>query len=325
MGLDATVDAAHPLLEAGMKALVTGGAGFIGSNLAERLLADGHEVRVLDDLSTGHRRNVPAKAAFHPGSILDDALLRKAMAGCELVFHQAALGSVPRSVAEPLLSNEVNLTGTLRVLEAARALDVRKVVFAASSSAYGDTPTLPKREDMLPAPLSPYAASKLAAEHYCAAYHAVYGLRTTSLRYFNVYGPRQDPEGAYAAVIPKFVLAALKGEPLTIHGDGTQSRDFTYVADVVQANMLAAQAGKADGQVVNIGAAGRIDLNELAREVVALAGSRSPILHGPPRAGDVHDSQASLDRARDLLGYRPAVALPEGLRRTVAWFRENAA
>ncbi|HUR63216.1 MAG TPA: SDR family oxidoreductase [Candidatus Thermoplasmatota archaeon] len=308
-----------------MKALVTGGAGFIGSNLAERLLADGHQVHVLDDLSTGHRRNVPAKATFHHGSILDDALLRRAMAGAEVVFHQAALGSVPRSIAEPVTSHEVNLTGTVRVLEAARALEVRKVVFAASSSAYGDTPTLPKHEAMLPAPLSPYAVTKLAAEHYLAAYHKVYGLPTTSLRYFNVYGPRQDPNGAYAAVIPKFILSALRGEPLAIHGDGTQSRDFTYVADVVNANLLAAQSAKADGQVCNIGAAGRTDLNGLARDIVALAGSRSPIEHGPPRPGDVHDSQASLERARDLLGYRPAVALPEGLRRTVAWFRENAA
>jgi nucleoside-diphosphate-sugar epimerase len=308
-----------------MKALVTGGAGFIGSNLAERLLTDGHEVHVLDDLSTGHRRNVPAGATFHAGSILDGKLLRKAMAGAEVVFHQAALGSVPRSVEEPVLSHEVNLTGTLRVLEAARALDVRKVVFAASSSAYGDTPTLPKHEGMLPAPLSPYAVTKLASEHYCSAYHKVYGLPTTSLRYFNVYGPRQDPNGAYAAVIPKFILAALKGETLTIHGDGTQSRDFTYVADVVQANLLAAQGAKSDGQMMNIGAAGRTDLNELAREIIALAGSRSKVVHGPPRAGDVHDSQASLDRARELLGYRPAVALAQGLSRTVEWFRANAA
>jgi nucleoside-diphosphate-sugar epimerase len=308
-----------------MKVLVTGGAGFIGSNLAERLLADGHDTHVLDDLSTGHARNVPAKAVFHRASILDDAQLRKAMQGAEVVYHEAALGSVPRSVAEPVLSHEVNLTGTLRVLEAARALGVRKIVFAASSSAYGDTPTLPKHEGMVPAPLSPYAVTKLAAEHYCAAYTKVYGLRTTALRYFNVYGPRQDPNGAYAAVIPKFILSALKGEPLTIHGDGSQSRDFTYVADVVQANVLAAQDGKSDGQMMNIGAAGRTDLNELATEILQLAGSKSKIAHGPPRAGDVHDSQASLERARDLLGYRPAVALPEGLKRTVAWFREHAA
>ena len=306
-----------------MKALVTGGAGFIGSNLAERLLTDGHEVHVLDDLSTGHRRNLPAKAVFHQASILDDAALRKAMQGAEVVFHQAALGSVPRSVADPVTSHEVNLTGTLRVLEAARHLGVRKVVFAASSSAYGDTPTLPKHEDMVPAPLSPYAVTKLAAEHYCAAYTKVYGLRTAALRYFNVYGPRQDPEGAYAAVIPKFILAALQGQPLTIHGDGSQSRDFTYVADVVQANLLASANGKSDGQMMNIGAAARTDLNELAREVVRLADSASSILHGPVRVGDVRDSQASLDRARELIGYRPAVALPEGLKRTVAWFREN--
>ncbi|HUR62101.1 MAG TPA: SDR family oxidoreductase [Candidatus Thermoplasmatota archaeon] len=308
-----------------MKALVTGGAGFIGSNLADRLLADGHEVHVLDDLATGHAGNVPKKATFHKASILDARALRKAIAGCEVVYHQGALGSVPRSVEDPVTSHEVNLTGTLRVLEAARAAGARKVVFAASSSAYGDTPTLPKHEGMVPAPLSPYAVTKLASEHYCAAYTKVYGLRTTALRYFNVYGPRQDPNGAYAAVIPRWILAALGGDTLTVNGDGTQSRDFTYVADVVQANVLAGASGTSDGQMMNIGAAGRTDLNTLARQIVALAGSRSKVVHGPPRAGDVRDSQASLDRARQLLGYRPTVELKEGLRRTVEWFRENRA
>jgi nucleoside-diphosphate-sugar epimerase len=308
-----------------VKAVVTGGAGFIGSHLAERLLADGHEVHVVDDLATGHARNVPAKATMHRGSVLDGPLLAKAFAGAEVVYHEAALGSVPRSMKDPLASHEANLTGTLKVLEAARAAGVRKVVFAASSSAYGDLPTLPKVESMQPQPLSPYAVTKLASEQYMAVYHRAYGLRTTSLRYFNVYGPRQDPNGAYAAVIPRFILAALRGEPLTIHGDGRQSRDFTYVADVVQANLLAAASTKADGQVVNIGAGAQTDLNTLARTILDLTGSSSQAQHGPPRPGDVRDSLASLDRARELLGYEPTIPVTDGLRRTVDWFRAQTA
>jgi nucleoside-diphosphate-sugar epimerase len=307
-----------------MKAVVTGGAGFIGSNLTERLLADGHEVHVVDDLSTGHARNVPARATMHKGSVLDAAALAKATKGAEVVYHQAALGSVPRSMKDPLASHAANLTGTLQVLEAARAAGVRKVVFAASSSAYGDTPTLPKVETMAPQPLSPYAVTKLASEHYMAVYHRAYGLRTTSLRYFNVYGPRQDPEGAYAAVIPKFILAALKGDPLTIHGDGRQSRDFTFVDDVVQANLAAAASTRADGAVINIGAGAQTDLNALANTIKEMAGSKSAVVHGPPRAGDVRDSLADLGRAMDLLGYAPKVPVREGLRRTVDWFRAQA-
>jgi nucleoside-diphosphate-sugar epimerase len=307
-----------------VKAVVTGGAGFIGSNLAERLLADGHEVHVVDDLSTGHRGNVPAKAAFHHASILDDTALRRAFEGADVVWHQGAIGSVPRSMADPLGSHEPNLTGTLKVLEAARHAGVRKVVYAASSSAYGDTPTLPKAESMPAQPLSPYAVTKLASELYCQVYHRAYGLATTCLRYFNVYGPRQDPNGPYAAVVPKFILAALQGDPLTIHGDGRQSRDFTFVGDVVEANLLAARAGTADGEVVNIGAGGQTSLDELARLIVELAGSRSPVVHGPPRPGDIRDSLASLDRARELLGYRPRTSVREGLAATVAWFKAQA-
>lgn len=308
-----------------MKAVVTGGAGFIGSTLADRLLADGHDVHIVDDLSTGHAHNLPSRATFHRGSILDAALLAKALQGADVVFHQAALGSVPRSIQDPLASHEANLTGTLRVLEAARRGGVRKVVFAASSSAYGDTATLPKVEDMPPQPLSPYAVTKLAAEHYLAVYHRAYGLATTSLRYFNVYGPRQDPNGAYAAVIPRFILAALRGEPLTIHGDGRQSRDFTFVDDAVHANLLAASSPKADGQVINIGAGAQTDLNTLATLIVEAVGSSSPIVHGPPRAGDVRDSLAGLERARNLLGYAPSIPVREGLARTVAWFEKTAA
>ena len=305
-----------------MKTVVTGGAGFIGSNLATRLLADGHEVAIVDDLSTGHRANLPAKATFHHGSILDAALLARVCKGAEVVFHQAALASVPRSIEDPLGTSQVNEMGTLQVLEAARRAGVGKVVFAASSSAYGDTPTLPKDETMASNPLSPYAAAKLAGELHCSVYHAVHGLRTTSLRYFNIYGPRQDPNGAYAAVIPKFILAALAGKPLTIHGDGRQSRDFTFVADAVAANMLAATSKKADGQVINVGAGAQTDLNTLANRIIELAGSKSKLVHGPPRAGDVRDSLASLERARKLLGYKPTVALRDGLAQTVEWFRQ---
>ncbi|MHB1261266.1 MAG: SDR family oxidoreductase [Thermoplasmatota archaeon] len=307
-----------------MKAVVTGGAGFIGSNLAERLLADGHEVHVVDDLATGHARNVPRAATFHRASILDEAALTKAFAGAEVVWHQGALGSVPRSMKDPLASHEANLTGTLRVLDAARKADVRKVVYAASSSAYGDTPTLPKVESMPTRPLSPYAVTKLAGEQYAQVYFRAYGLRTTSLRYFNVYGPRQDPNGPYAAVIPKFILAAMRGDPLTIHGDGRQSRDFTFVADVVQANLLASQSGKGDGEVVNIGAGATTELNVLAGTILELVGSKSKIVHGPDRPGDIRDSLAGLDRARELLGYRPTTTVREGLAKTVAWFRANS-
>lgn len=304
-----------------MKAVVTGGAGFIGSHLAERLLQDGHEVHVLDDLSLGRRANVPAQAVFHHGSVLDARRVGEALAGADAVFHEAALPSVPRSLEAPLASHEANATGTLQILEAARRLDVAKVVYAASSSAYGNTATLPKVEAMPAAPRSPYAAAKLAGEMYCAAYAAAYGVRTVCLRYFNVYGPRQDPEGAYAAVIPRFILAALQGRPLPIHGDGAQTRDFTYVADAVEANLLAWRAPAGDGQPINVGAGERTDLNTLAAHILRLTGSASPVVHGPARPGDVRDSLAGLDRARGLLGYRPRVRLSEGIAETVAWFR----
>jgi UDP-glucose 4-epimerase len=305
-----------------MKALVTGGAGFIGSNLAERLLADGHEVAIVDDLSTGHRRNLPAGASFHEGSILDAALLDAACLGAEVVFHQAALASVPRSIEDPVGTSQVNVLGTLQVLQAARRAGARKVVFAASSAAYGDEPTLPKVETMAPEPMSPYAVAKMAGEQYLRVFQSLYGLGTTSLRYFNVYGPRQDPNGAYAAVIPRFILAGLRGDPLTVHGNGLQSRDFVFVGDVVEANLLAARSTKADGHVINVGAGAGTDLNALARHVVQLTGGRSKVVHAPPRAGDVKDSLASLGRASELLGYAPKVAVAEGLRRTVDWFRQ---
>lgn len=306
-----------------MKAVVTGGAGFIGCNLAQRLLTQGHEVHIVDDLATGNRANLPPGATFHHGSILDAAVLDQAFKGADVVFHEAALPRVSRSIENPMRSNEVNVTGTLEVLQAARRHAVGKLVYASSSSAYGDTPTLPKVESMPTTPQSPYAVSKLTAEMYCRVFHRVYGLRTTALRYFNVYGPQQDPNGAYAAVIPKFILLAQKGEAIPIHGDGTQTRDFTYVADIVEANLLAAKSTKADGQAMNIGAGGRTSLNELARLVLKATGSASKIVHEPPRLGDVHDSLAGLELARELIGYQPRTPIADGVPMTVRWFKKN--
>lgn len=303
-----------------MKSVVTGGAGFIGSNLAEALLADRQEVHIIDDLSTGHRHNIPEGATFHEGSVLDIPLLKRVFKDTDVVYHQGALGSVPRSIENPARSHDVNVNGTFNVLDTARTCGVQKVVYAASSSAYGDTPTLPKVEDMPPNPKSPYAVTKLTGELYCRTFFETYGLRTTALRYFNVYGPRQDPEGAYAAVIPKFILAAMAGKDLTIHGDGEQSRDFTYVADVVEANRLAARSTKADGMMMNIGAGGRTTVNELARAIIDAVGSLSSVVHGPVRGGDVAHSLAGLERAAKAIGYAPAYDMEAGLAATVEWF-----
>ncbi|HET6399482.1 MAG TPA: SDR family oxidoreductase [Candidatus Thermoplasmatota archaeon] len=307
-----------------MKVVVTGGAGFIGSHIAESYVNEGAEVHIIDDLATGHRRNVPAGATFHEGSILDSNLLSKVFAGASFVFHQAALGSVPRSISDPLRSNEVNVSGTLGVLLAARDAQVRKVVFAASSSAYGDTPTLPKHEAMPVNPQSPYAVTKVAGEHYCRAFSNIYGLPTTALRYFNVYGPRQDPNGAYAAVIPRFIAAAFKGNPLLIYGDGSQTRDFTYVADVVRANKLAAEEKRTDGLVMNIGAAGRTSIRELAGLVIRLSRSQSRIELAPSRPGDIRDSLADLTLAERAMGYRPEYPITQGLKLTVEHFISSA-
>lgn len=302
-----------------MKAVVTGGAGFIGSHLAEALRRKG-EVHVIDDLSLGKASNVPVGVEFHQGTILDRDLVDRVIRGADVIFHQAALPSVPRSIADPIATNQANVDGTLNILDAARRLDVKKVVLASSSSVYGDTPTLPKHEGMPPDPRSPYAVSKLSGEAYARAFYRVYGLPTTSLRYFNVYGPRQDPAGAYSAVIPRFIHAATKGQPLVIHGDGLQSRDFTFVEDVVQANLLAAQSTKANGEALNVGAGGRTNLNALASMVLRVTDSSSPITHGPPRPGDVAHSLASLDRAQEAMGYAPRVTLADGLRRTAISF-----
>jgi nucleoside-diphosphate-sugar epimerase len=304
--------------------LVTGGAGFIGSHLVDALLARGDEVVVLDNFSTGRAENlahVQDRIRFIEASIVDLGACRKAMEGADLVLHQAALGSVPRSVADPVTTHDVNLTGTLNILVAAREAGVRRVVYAASSSAYGNTDELPKREEMAPRPLSPYAVSKLAGEEYCAAFHASYGLPTVALRYFNVFGPRQDPGSRYAAVIPLFIAAAHANRAPTINGDGEQSRDFSYVDNVVQANLRACDAPpEAWGRVFNIGCGARISINDLWRQICALTGTTVEASYGKPRRGDVRDSLAALDHARNLLGYEPEIGLEEGLRRTVQAF-----
>ncbi len=307
------------------RVLVTGGAGFIGSHLAERLLALGCEVRVLDDLSSGRRENLAGFGQgleLIEGDVRDRSLLARAVAGVEVVFHEAAVPSVPRSVAEPERTNDVNVNGTLAVLEQARRAGVRRVVFAASSSAYGDTPVLPKVETMPPMPLSPYALQKIAGEQYCRLYTELYGLETVALRYFNVYGPRQNPDSEYAAVIPKFVTACLDGRPAQIFGDGEQTRDFTYVADVVEANVLAADAEPAVGQVMNVAGGGRISLNQLLRHVRELCGGGVDPVHQPARAGDVRDSQADVARARELLGFEAATSIEAGLGHTMDHFRK---
>ena len=298
--------------------LVTGGAGFIGSHLAEALVARGHAVRVLDNFSTGNIANLASnreRIQLIERDLTDLRVVREATRGAELVFHQAALASVPRSVADPLATHQVCVNGTLHVLLAAREMRVRRVVYAASSSAYGNTPQLPKRESDPVAPQSPYAVAKLAGEHYCAAFSQVYGLSTVRLRYFNVFGPRQSPDSPYAAVIPLFFRALLRGQSPVIQGDGLQSRDFTYVENVVQANLLAAEAQAGTGKVYNIACGGRITLLDLVTAMNALLGTRIQPRHTAARPGDVRHSQADITQARADLGYEPGVGLEEGLRR----------
>ncbi|MFN0085571.1 MAG: SDR family oxidoreductase [Blastocatellia bacterium] len=306
--------------------LVTGGAGFIGSHIAEALVKRGDRVRVLDNLMTGHRHNLAHladKVEFIEGDIRDPEATRSAMEGIQIVFHEAAIPSVPRSVSEPRLNHDANVNGTFNVLMAARDAGVRRVVYAASSSAYGDTEVLPKHEAMLPSPLSPYAAAKLFGEYYCQVFTRVYGLETVALRYFNVFGPRQDPTSPYSGVISKFVTALLKGETPLIFGDGEQSRDFTYVANVVDANLRAAEAPEASGHVMNLGIGQRITLNHLLAELQKILGTDLPPRYEAARAGDVRHSLADISQAANLLGYRPLVELAEGLEYTVSWYREN--
>lgn len=305
--------------------LVTGGAGFIGSHLAERLVAAGAKVRILDDFATGNRQNLAPFAhqvELLQGSLTDMATVRKAVAGVEVVFHQGALPSVARSVEDPLTTHQVNATGTLLLLLAAREAKVRRVVFASSSSVYGDTPTLPKREDMPSKPQSPYALSKLIGEQFCRLFWQLYGLETVSLRYFNIFGPRQDPASQYAAVIPRFIAALLRGEPPTIYGDGEQTRDFTFVENCVHANLLAATTPGIAGEVFNVGAGVQTSVNDLFRLVRSLIGADhiEPI-YAPPRPGDIRHSLADITKAQTKLGYIPRVSLEEGLERTVAWFK----
>ena len=304
--------------------LVTGGAGFIGSHLVEALVHRGGKVRVLDSFATGRTENLAAVAddvELVAGDVTDEAAVARAVAGCEVVFHQAALASVPRSVEAPLASHAACATSTLVVLHEARKAGARRVVYAASSSAYGNQPQPHKRETDLPSPLSPYAAAKLAGEMYCEAFWHSYGFEAVALRYFNVFGPRQDPSGPYAAVIPLFIQALLAGRQPVIYGDGGQTRDFAFVENVVQANLLAAEAHGAGGKVFNVGCGTAISLLDLLRELNAILGtSVQPIFH-PPRAGDVRDSLADISRARQVLGYQPQVSLAEGLRRTVEYYR----
>jgi nucleoside-diphosphate-sugar epimerase len=319
-------------LTAARKYLVTGGAGFIGSHLVEALVRRGERVVVLDDFSTGRRENLTAAirarkdGAPEPqvveGDLRDPEVARRAMRDVTHVLHQAALPSVPRSVDDPLTSHEVNATGTLHLLLAARAQGVARFVYAASSSAYGDSPTLPKIESMPAAPLSPYAASKLVGEQYCQIFSRLYGLETVSLRYFNIFGPRQDPQSQYAAVIPRFITAALAGRPATIYGDGGQSRDFTFIENAVQANLLACEApASAAGGVYNVACGRSATLLEVIAEIAADTGSTVRPIHEPPRAGDVRDSLADITAARKALGYEPTIDFRTGLRRTIAAFR----
>lgn len=309
-----------------MNFLVTGGAGFIGSNIVEELLRRGERVRVLDNFSTGKRENLAAfqeRIELVEGDLRDLSTVRRAVEGVDYVLHQAALPSVPRSVDDPLENDAVNVTGTLNLLVAARDAGVRRVVFASSCAVYGDEPTLPKREDMLPQPKSPYAVSKLAGEHYCRAFSEVYGLETVALRYFNVFGPRQDPASDYAAVIPLFITRMLRGQAPTIHGDGLQSRDFVYVADVVQANLLAATVPGVAGHVFNIAGGERYTLLDLIRVLNDVLGTDIVPVHDAPRPGDVRHSQADIGAAQQALGYRVVVDFAEGLRRTVEWYRSR--
>jgi UDP-glucose 4-epimerase len=306
--------------------LITGVAGFIGSSLARAVLAQGDQVRGIDNLSTGKRENITeilARIDFREADLLDLPAVHDACRGVDYVFHEAAIPSVPRSVLDPLGSNRANVDATVNVLVAARDAKVKRVVYAASSSAYGDTPTLPKQEDMKPSPISPYAVAKLASELYLTSFYRCYGLETVSLRYFNIFGPRQDPTSPYSGVLAKFITQMLAGESPAILGDGLQSRDFTFIENVVKANLLAckAPAGEVAGKVFNVATGTRIDLNETFAVLKKLIGFKGEVKYGPERAGDVKHSLADLTQSEKHLGYKPQVNFEEGLKRTVDWYR----
>lgn len=307
--------------------LVTGGAGFIGSHIASALAAAGARVRVIDDLSTGYRENlqeIKGDLDFVQGSLADERTLAKAVEDVELVFHEAAIPSVPRSVENPRQTHVASVESTFSLLLAARDRKVRRLVYAASSSAYGDQPTLPKVETMLPEPLSPYAVAKLVGEHYCQVFTRVYGLETVSLRYFNVFGPRQDPSSTYSGVVSRFISDLLGGKRPVIYGDGEQSRDFTYIENVVDANLKAAESSKGIGQVINIANGKRITLNQLLHELKSLTNKPDVSAdYQEPRAGDVKHSLADITRARELLGFEPRVGLRSGLEFTIDWWKNS--
>lgn len=308
----------------GTRFLITGGAGFIGSHLADDLLARGMKVRVLDDFSSGRRSNLRAADSaleVQEGSVANPAVCRSACEGVTYVLHHAAIPSVPRSIAHPREAHETNVTGTLNLLEAARTVGVRRLVFAASSSAYGDQPAPTKSESLLPDPLSPYAAGKLAAEHYLAVWNNGFGLETVSLRYFNVFGPRQDPKSDYAAVVPRFVTAMLRGQQPVIYGDGGQTRDFTPVANNVLAVLLACVAPKAPGRVINVACGSSHSLLNLVERINAILGTSIAPRFEPARTGDIRHSAADIALAREVLGFEPIVSFEEGLRKTVDWFK----
>ncbi|MFH1369621.1 MAG: SDR family oxidoreductase [Elusimicrobiota bacterium] len=309
-----------------MRFLVTGGAGFIGSNITETLLKRGHKVRVLDNFSTGNINNLKPflkKIELVKGDILREADLKKAMKGVDFVMHQAALRSVPRSVDDPGSTNEVNVEGTLKLLLAAKHAGVKRVVYASSSSVYGDSKFIPQKETHRTSPISPYAVSKLAAENYCSVFAKTYGLQTVSLRYFNVFGPNQDPKSKYAAVIPKFIRSAIKGENIIVHGDGNQSRDFTYIDNVVRANILAVLTPGISGEIFNIACGSSCSVMDIIRALRRITGKQIKVIHTPPRPGDVRKTKADISKAKRLLKYRPAVGFDEGMLKTYNWLANS--
>ena len=306
--------------------LVTGGAGFIGSHIVEELVRRGHAVRVLDDFSTGKAANLSAvrdRVDVIEGDVRDLAACRRAAAGADFVFHEAAQISVPKSVEDPFLNDGINVGGTLNILWAAKEAGAKKLVFASSTSVYGDNPDLPKRETMAGIPLSPYALSKWIGERYCQSFSRIYGLPTVALRYFNVFGPRQDPRSQYAAAVPIFITRMLAGEPPVIYGDGEQTRDFVFVEDVAQANLLAAEATGVSGEVFNVASAESLTVNRLARTIADVLGRALTPVYAPERAGDIRHSAADIDKIEAVLGYSPRFDFRRGLERTIAWYREQ--